>query len=260
LFKTNLFEVEMSENPYLPLQTEHDNLIEKISKLRDYRELEIPSDFRYLKGVYGAKELEWKAFAFAAEGIIYGRIVLIEGVDSWINNIIIYPEDSFSTPILGIEMLGFRHRIHLIVADIFPLLKEDENLMDEIGSKFDEIGETPPMPKWAVKIFSRSPVFRKPRNTEDIQTAADAMREVGEKWLQFAESAKPLEDSNLAQQICRKRDEYIAHHAEDEPAKPFLTRTFGEETGLRMVNEFLFPFDWEIIRSKLWKTNRKSAS
>ena len=250
----------MSENPYLPLQTAHDNLIGKIKNLQGFSELEIPSEFRHLKGVYGAKELEWKAFAFAAEGIKYGRIVLIEGVDSWINNIIIYPEDGFAVPILGIEMLGFRHRIHLIVADIFPLLETDENLMDEIGAKYDDVGEAPPMPDWALKIFSRAPVFRKPRNTEDIQTAADAMREVGEKWLHFAESAKPLGDSNLARQICAKRDEYIAHHAEDEPAKPFLTRTFGEEIGLRLVNEFLFPFDWELIRSKLWKTNRKSAS
>jgi hypothetical protein len=259
-FQTSLLEVKMSENLYLPLQTEHDNLIRKIKNLRGYRELEIPSEFSYLKGIYGAKELEWKAFAFAAEGIIYGRIVLIEGVDSWINNIIVYPEDGYAVPILGIEMLGFRHRIHLIVADIFPLLDADKNLMDEIGMRYDGVGDTPPMPDWATKIFSRAPVFRKPRNTEDIQTAADAMCEVGEKWLHFAESAKPLSESDLATRICQKRDEYISHHAEDEPAKPFLTRTFGEETGLRLVNEFLFPQTWEIIRSKLWKTNHKSAS
>jgi hypothetical protein len=232
---------------YQILQNAHDSLVKEFQNLRGYCELSIPPEFKRLEGVYGSKSLVWEAFAFRADGILYGRVVLIRGVDSWINNIIIYPADGYTTPILGIELLGFRHKIHLIVADVFPLIEADEDLMDEIGAIYDDIGTTPPMPDWATKIFSRHPVFRKPRNEEDIETAARAMRDVGEMWLAQARTAQKISDLTQQQSAALKRDEYVRHHAADEPAQPFLSRCFGTETGLRLVNDFLFPSDWRKV-------------
>lgn len=232
---------------YQSLQNAHDALVDEFRNLPRFRELKISAEFKRLEGVYGTKSLTWEAFAFDAAGILYGRVVLIRGVDSWINNVIVYPADGYTTPILGIEMLGFRNKIHLVVADVFPLVEAHQNLMEEIGGRYDQIGEPPPMPQWATKIFSAHPIFRKPRNEEDIESAAAALADVGVLWLAKARRAEKT--SNLSQLIAAatRRDEYVRHHAEDEPAQPFLTRCFGQETGFKLVHDFLFPSDWRKV-------------
>lgn len=241
----------MSDNPYQSLQSAHDKLTQEFRDLADYRELFIPSNFRSLDGAYIGKSLKWEAFAFAARGIIYGRVVLIRGVDSWINNIIVFPADDFTTPILGIEMLGFRNKIHLIVADLFPLAENDRELMREISLRYENIGEPPPMPQWAQQIFSPHPVFRKPRNEEDIETAAHAITDVGAKWLSIAHQVLPEKSFEKAQTARVARDDYVRCHAQDEPAEPFLTRAFGQEISLQLIHDFLFPSDWTKIENQI---------
>lgn len=232
---------------YQILQGTHDALVGEFENLRGFRRLKIPAEFERLEGVYGTKNLFWEAFAFTAESIVYGRVVLIRGVDCWINNIIVFPADGATIPILGLEMLGFRNKIHLIVADAFPLIESDADLMNEIGAKYDDIGETPPMPEWAAKIFSPRPIFRKPRNEDDITTAANAMREVGALWLAKARTATHSSDATETQSAAARRDEYVRRHAADEPAEPFLRRCFGDSVAQRLVHEFLFPADWRKV-------------
>jgi Ferredoxin-dependent bilin reductase len=241
------FETEV----FAELDAVQNELAESFRRLPDFRELEIPMEFRRIVGNYGTKELTWTAWAFRARGIGYGRVVRIVGNGTWINNIIVFAEDGYTLPVLGIEVLAFREKIHLLVADLFPLCAGDEGLMDDISETFADLGETPKMPEWATKIFSRSPIFRKPASAEAIPRAAQAMRDVSATWLAKTHSAMPEKNAEIHTNAQQKRDAYILSHAEDEPANPFLGRAFGSELGKRLVEEFLFPTEnWNKIRGE----------
>jgi hypothetical protein len=179
--------------------------------------------------------------AFRARGIGWGRLARMDGPGTWILNAIVYPERGFAVPILGIELLVFRERMHLVVADLFPLVTEHAALMDEIAPAFDALGETPPMPAWAARIFSRRPIFRKPRTGEALEGGADAMARVGRRWMELARGARPEQDPERAANAWRAVESYVRAHAVDEPANPFLGRAFGEARAARLVDEVLFP-------------------
>lgn len=193
-----------------------------------------------MEGSYAGKTLALQASAFTATGVRLGRVVRIDGPGTWILNAVVFPSEAYATPILGIELLVFRERMHLIVADLYPLREADLGVMDDIGPRFDDVGEAPDMPEWATRIFSRRPVFRKPRGSATLADGARAVRLVTERWLSLATVARPVEDDEATSTRAR-RDAYIRSHAEDEPANPFLAKTFGEVLGKRLVDEVLFP-------------------
>lgn len=190
--------------------------------------------------MHGGKPLELEALAFSARGVAYGRCVAIGGPDLWIENTVVISDPAFALPILGVELLVFRGRMHLIVADMFPLLGRDEGVMDDIGPRFEDIGETPAMPAWAKKIFSRAPVFRKPRSEASLGAGAQAMATVGEAWLARARAASPVSDPSLREQARERLIDYARVHADDDPSGPFLERAFGQR-GERLLGEVLFP-------------------
>lgn len=81
-----------------------------------------------------------------------------------------------------------------------------------------------------------------------LNVGAQALREVGQVWLQRARQASPETNQIIAVQAAEKRATYIQSHADDEPANPFLKRAFGEEIGGRLVNEILFPtVQWKAV-------------
>jgi hypothetical protein len=194
-----------------------------------------------MAGQHGARTLSLETFAFSSRDVLFGRCVAIHGADTWIENTILFPHPHAALPILGLELLVFRGRMHLIVADLFPLLPRDEGVMDDIAPDFAALGEPAPVPSWATRIFSRSPVFRKPREVSALSAGASAMRQVARRWFELARSRRevPLEERGEAG---RRLLDYAVAHAEDEPAGPFLSRAFGQP-GERLIREVLFPLD-----------------
>jgi len=208
--------------------------------LPGYVALPIAPELAVVEGSYAGKKLTLRAHAFAAQGVRVGRVARIDGPGSWILNAVVFPDERHSTPILGIELLVFRERMHLIVADLFPLRDADAGVMDDLGPLFDEVGDEPEMPRWATRIFSRRPVFRKPKSNAMLSEGARAVRLVSERWTAMARAATP-ERPDAAAASRARRDDYVTAHAEDEPANPFLGKAFGAEIGKRLVDEVLFP-------------------
>jgi len=210
-----------------------------VRSLPEHRTVALPAELARIEGAYGGKPLVMRNEVFAARGVRWGRLARIDGPGTWVLNAIVYPEDGFTTPIPGIEVLVFRGRLHLVVADLFPLAARDVGVMDDIGPQFDALGETPPMPRWAEQIFSRRPIFRKPRADGAFEEGARAMALVLERWMERARCAEP--EAGDATDAARARGRYVACHAEDEPAVPFLEKTYGAPLARRLVDEVLFP-------------------
>jgi len=206
--------------------------------LDGFRPRPVAPDLARAEGSYAGKPLTLRAEAFSARGVGYGRVVRIDGPGTWILNAVAWNDDAFAIPILGLELLVFRGRMHLIVADMFPVVARDAGLMDTLGAAFDDVGEDPPMPSWAARIFSRRPVFRKPRDPAALGEGARAVTAVSTAWLERVHAAMPAPDAGEAR---ARREAYVRAHAEDEPANPFLGKAFGPETGRRLVDEILFP-------------------
>ena len=208
--------------------------------LPGFAPLALAPELATMAGSYAGKTLALRASAFTAAGVQLGRVVRIDGPGTWILNAVVFPSESYATPILGIELLVFRDRMHLIVADLYPLREADSGVMDDIGPRFDDVGDPPDMPQWATRIFSRRPVFRKPRSSATLADGARAVRLVADRWLSFATVAVPVDD-DVGRSTRARRNAYIRSHAEDEPANPFLAKTFGDVLGKRLVDEVLFP-------------------
>lgn len=243
-------EVAQLDNAFIELDAVCDELTNQFTLLPGYRPRPLPPELCHVTGMYGVKELVMKSTAFAAYGIALGRIALIRGEGIWIGNIVVYPADGFTTPILGMELLVFRERMHLLVADLFPMIDDDEALMDDITPRFDHLGCDPEIRTEPRNIFSRSPIFRKHGDTAMLGVAAQAMREVSQRWFVKAFSAKPDPNTEIAERAATKRANYISSHLADEPADPFLKRAFGDEIGGRLVNEILFPtLQWNSVTS-----------
>ncbi len=226
-------------------------LIEGFATLPEYQPLDLPPELCNVVGTYGANELSMCTTAFKARGIALGRVALIRGEGTWITNMVAFPADGYTSPILGIELLVFREKMHLIAADMFPLVASDEDAMDNIAPPFDNVGPDPEMKSSARKIFSRRPIFRRPGETPALDIGVAAMREVGAAWLTRARAAQPETNPDIVERIILARADYIKSHLEDEPANPFLKRAFGEEIGGRLVNEILFPtVHWKTLTTE----------
>ena len=234
--------VETTETPSLvDLDAAYARLHGGIERLPDFCPVVLPTDLTQATGSYAGKTLELRAVAFRARGVRYGRLVRIDGPGTWILNAVVFPEDGYTFPILGIELLVFRERMHLIVADLFPLEEQDEGVMDDLAPHFDQVGTPPEMPTWARNIFSRRPIFRKPGSTSELTAGARAVDAVSFRWLARVHDAAPAARAALAAEARRRRDAYICAHVEDEPAHPFLGKAFGAELGERLVSVLLFP-------------------
>lgn len=222
-----------------PLDDARASVYASLRALPGFQNRELPRGLSEMHGAHGGKDLSLRAWGFRAHGVAYGRCVAIDGPGIWIENTVVFPDPALALPVLGVELLVFRDRMHLVVADLFPLADQDAGLMDGISPRYDHLGSTPPMPAWAARIFSRAPIFRKPRSEDALAEGARAMLDVSGAWLARRSQAEACAAPAAA--CARERLlGYIQAHAADEPAKPFLARAFGP-LGERLVGEVLFP-------------------
>lgn len=227
-------------HPFVALDEARAELRRALESLPGHRPVPLDPGLSSMRGLHGSKELSLEASAFEARGVAYGRSVSIRGEDTWIENTVLFSDPRYALPVLGVELLVFRGRMHLIVADLFPLSGRDEGVMDDLGPRYRDVGDEPPMPAWAASIFSRAPVFRKPRREDALPQGAAAMREVSSAWLARARAAEVEVEPGAVAEASRRLLEYTRRHAEDEPAGPFLSRAFGEG-GARLLPSVLFP-------------------
>jgi hypothetical protein len=219
-----------------------EQLRNQIAQLAGYAPRSLPDELSQLTGQHGTVPLDMQVQAFSAESVGYGRLARMTGPGTWVFNLVVCPRDELVLPVLGIEVLVFRGRVHLLVADLFPLDDDSEGLMSSLAARFDGLGVQPSMPDWARKIFSATPIFRKPGTAEAIEETAEAIVLCAALWFRLA--GQPCERSPAARvEARRRRIAYLEHHLQDEPANPFLRRTFGDALGGRLVREVLFPVD-----------------
>jgi hypothetical protein len=223
------------------LQACHDRLLCGLRGLPGAEELVVAPELARPAGAYGGKPIHAEVRAFRAAGVELVRVVRIDGPGTFILNAVSFSEDDASLPLLGIEVLVFKQRLHLLVADLFPLVPDDDEAVADLAASLDPaLGDRLELPAWSRAIFSADPILRKPGSSAALAPAAAIVDEVVGRW-EAAVSQRAGTRDPRAPAARRRRDEYVRVHARDEPAIPFLGRVFGTSLATQLVDELLFP-------------------
>jgi 15,16-dihydrobiliverdin:ferredoxin oxidoreductase len=190
-----------------------------------------------------------RPWGMRSERCAFGRVVRVDGGSRvQVLNIVLFPTLESGLPVLGVEILTFRRGLHLFVLDACPLWP-DRFDHDGWVEALDRGREAfPPaclreVPAWGQHVFSPSLVLAKPHPREPVPMSAclAPCRALLHHWLARATGLPACAPGEGPVDVLARRARYLKHHADDEPAGPFLRRTAGDAWAESFIYGFLFP-------------------
>jgi hypothetical protein len=199
-------------------------------------------------GSFAGERVEVRPAAWRDRRVPFGRLVRVEGGQRvQVFNAVCFPSLSVSLPVLGCEILCFSKGVHLFVLDAFALDERSEadravraalcEARADIAAEFSMMER----PDWGAEVFSPEAILLKPgaRAEVSLERFVPALDRVWSAWCEQLGRARAEREGWWRRRARRRR--YLADHAADEPARPFLSRIFGEDRAGTFIDEFLFP-------------------
>ena len=202
------------------------------------------------------ERVELNVNAYCTEEIRQARLALIEGGSALqVLNFCIFPHLSYGLPTFAADLVTLPGG-HLIALDWAP----NGGPADELAYARDgalarcferhraELPDGGPLPEAAQRYFS--PYFlwsRLPAGSEGDETVASTVRRAFDDYLrtylQLVADATPLEGDAERADVRAAQVSYTRYRAESDPARPMLTRLYGEEFAERLIHEVLFDLE-----------------
>ena len=192
--------------------------------------------------------------AYCTDELRHARLALIEGGSALqVLNFCIFPSLEYGLPTFAADLVTLPGG-HLIALDWAPNGDAAANTAFSHGGALascfarhrERLPDGGPLPEAAKRYFS--PYFlwsRLPAGDASDATVQSTVRAAFEDYLrtylQLVAQAAPLEGAAALGDVRAAQRSYSLYRAESDPARPMLTRLFGEEFAERLIGEVLFP-------------------
>ena len=171
-----------------------------------------------------------KADLYTAPHFIKSRRVDIRSIKTDIYNNVMYPKTGSNLPCFGMDLMGFFHKIVIIVFDfqhpvenyvlnVPPLPKADKTYrFFEMGNHFSE------------NIFVRY------CNMDEVDTYVPTFRYYLTLYREMIDQAQPTGEDTT------QYKDFDAYMKRLDPILGYLSGNFGKENANRMMDEYFFPY------------------
>jgi phycoerythrobilin:ferredoxin oxidoreductase len=192
--------------------------------------------------------------AYCTDELRLARLALIEGGSGLqVLNFCIFPSLEYGLPTFAADLVTLPGG-HLVALDWAPngevsvdaAFAHDGALASCFTRHRKWLPDGGPLPETAKRYFS--PYFlwsRLPAGDASDATMQSTVRAAFEgylrAYLQLVVQATPLEGAAALGDVRAAQRSYSRYRAESDPARPMLTRLFGEEFAERLIGEVLFP-------------------
>ena len=198
------------------------------------------------------QEVQLSVYAFSAPKLRQVRLVHIEGGSSLqVLNFCMFPSLEYGLPAFAADLVTLPGG-HLIALDYAPFTnpESDATFAPEgaLAAAYTKHRRSLPdggaLPEAATRYFS--PYFlwsRLPTPEADAAIQQDvlpAFEEYLSGYLKLISDATPLSEPAELAQVEARQLSYATYRAEQDPARPMLTRLFGETYAERLIREVLF--------------------
>jgi phycoerythrobilin:ferredoxin oxidoreductase len=224
----------------------------------DFHSYPLPDSLRRREGSSGSgarqQRVDLRVNAYRTEEHIrQARIAHIEGGSALqVLNFCIFPSLGYSLPSFAADLVTLPGG-HLIALDWAPntdiasdpTYAPNGPLADAFARHRQMLPDGGELPEAATKFFS--PYFlwsRLPKGGDSDEVVSTrvlaAFEDYLRSYLQLVEAATPLEGAGTLRNVREAHMDYQTYRAESDPARPMLTRLFGEEYAEQLIREVLF--------------------
>lgn len=198
------------------------------------------------------QQVQLSASAYCTDTLRHVRLVSIEGGSSLqVLNFCAFPSLEYDLPSFAADLVSLPGG-HLIAIDFAPnrraLADSDAFATDgPLAAAFERHRPMLPdggsLPDAAAQYFSPYLLWsRLPTEADDkIRAAAlPAFEDYLRVYLDLVRAATPLDDPSARADVTTSQRSYIRYRADEDPARPMLTRLFGEDYAETLIREVLF--------------------
>jgi len=193
-----------------------------------------------------------KVRAFSSDALRQVRMAHIEGGSSLqVLNFCAFPALEYGLPAFAADLVTLPGG-HLIAIDWAPTLDPAVDATFAPGGALatayarhrESLPDGGPLPETATRFFS--PYFlwsRLPTPESDAainEAVLPAFEDYLRGYLDLVKAAEPLDDPSAMNAARDRQLAYATYRAEEDPARPMLTRLFGETFAERLIREVLF--------------------
>ena len=190
--------------------------------------------------------------AFSTDKLRQVRLAHIEGGSGLqVLNFCAFPSLDYDLPAFAADLVTLPGG-HLIALDYAPscdpatsaVFAPDSALAAAFARHRTNLPSGGPLPEAATRYFS--PYFlwsRLPTPDADaaiLDAVLPAFEDYLQGYLELVRAAQPLADPSARSAVQDAQLSYARYRAEEDPARPMLTRLFGEDFAERLIREVLF--------------------
>jgi 15,16-dihydrobiliverdin:ferredoxin oxidoreductase len=169
------------------------------------------------------------------------------GESAQIFNSVIYPNQQYDLPLLGLDFLSFGKVKNLVVLDFQPLFQDEAYQQKYIAplqflhAKYPDLAQGLEMKFYdANQYFSKYLLFAK-TDAETVSTRLlAAFKDYLDLYWQMVDQAEPLTHSHDIQRVVKAQKEYDQYSADRDPASGLFSSYFGHDWSEAFLYGFLF--------------------
>jgi hypothetical protein len=207
--------------------------------------LDVPAVYAERSGELRGKRYTMDNAAYSTDKLRKVRLSRITAEDSYILNMMAFPQPVYDLPIFGAELLAFRGAPHLVVIDHQPLWKDDPDYarryiapLAPLHARFAHLPTRDrSLPPWTEAFFSPYTFYARPY-LSDLPEIEACFRAY---WTAYLDQVAQAEPQPAAQaRILARQAEYCQNHTENEQGETMLQKLFGFAWCAAFVHDFLF--------------------
>lgn len=196
--------------------------------------------------------------AFSSEALRQVRMAHIEGGRSLqVLNFCAFPSLEYGLPSFAADLVTLPGG-HLIAIDYAPtrdpasdaVFASNSALAASFAKHRESLPDGGPLPETATRFFSPYFLWSRLPTPEGDAAILDAVLPAFEDYLrgylELVRNAKPLADPGALSAVRERQLSYATYRAEEDPARPMLTRLFGEAYAERLIREVLFDLPYSV--------------
>lgn len=228
------------------------------SRLPDLSPYPIPDGYVTKQALVGkgkrASDVRTDSYAYYTPKLRQIRTAHVQGgVHCQVLNFVMFPHMNYDIPFFGADLVTLPGG-HLIALDMQPLFHTDsyrEKYSNPLMDTFEKHKAFLPwggdFPEEAARFFSPCFLWSRIKDDEQVETRVfDAFKDYLNKYIDFVNDAKPIEDPERLSEIRDSQIAYLQYRAEKDPARGMFTRFYGTEWTEEYIHGFLFDLERKI--------------
>jgi len=195
--------------------------------------------------------------AFCTDELRQIRLAHIRGGSLQVLNFCAFPSLAYGLPSFAADLVTLPGG-HLIALDFAPNRDPATDDAFAPGGALAavyarhrlQLPDGGPIPEAAAKYFSPYFLWSRLPTPESDAVVADAVLQAFDDYLraylELVRDATPLEDEATRSAVRKAQLSYARYRAEEDPARPMLTRLFGSDFAERLIHEALFDLPFHL--------------